>query len=270
MLQQTVFKRNIGQKSFGDNLPLPNTIELHSLFLGLQKQMVAELTTNRENILHPGAKGDASELCWIKMLNTYLPKRYEVAKAFVIDVNGQLSEQIDIVIFDRQYSPFLFKQENVCYVPAESVYAVFEVKQDLGKDEIEYAGSKVKSVRTLHRTSSSIPHAGGLFLPRSPFNILAGILTLGAGWNPLFGSSFKSTINQLDKECRIDLGCALQFGAFEIKYKIGSRKEVNIKEQNALLFFFLYLLERLQKLGTVPAIDYTNYSNSIEFKLKEL
>ena len=112
------------------------------LFLGLQKQMIVQLSANRENIVHPGTKGDASELSWIEMLQNYLPQRYQVRKAFVLDSTGELSEQIDIVIFDRHYSPFLFNQDGALYVPAESVYAVIEVKQDLNKEQIEYAGSK--------------------------------------------------------------------------------------------------------------------------------
>ena len=54
-------------------------IDLHSLFGNLQKQMIAQLTANREIIIHPGTKGDATELCWIQMLEQYLPRRYSVA-----------------------------------------------------------------------------------------------------------------------------------------------------------------------------------------------
>ena len=73
---------------------------------------------------------------WLEMLNTYLPERYKADSAFVMDHRGRLSEQIDVVIYDRQYSPLLFKQDGVLYVPAESVYAVFDVKQDMRRQHI--------------------------------------------------------------------------------------------------------------------------------------
>ena len=241
-----------------------NTTDLRALFSGLQDQMVAKLTTNRAAILHPGAKGDATELCWIEMLNAYLPKRYEAAKAFVLDADGKLSEQIDIVIFDRQYSPFLFNQNGACYVPAESVYVLLEVKQDLDKENIEYAGSKAASVRRLRRTSGPIPHAGGVFEPRRLFPILAGVLTLGSTWSPAFGGSFKSTVTQLSTDKRLDLGCALQFGAFDIRYVDGSDPEIEIDEKNSLIFFFLRLLSKLQALGTVPAIEIQEYAKCLK------
>lgn len=225
--------------------------------------MIAKLTTNRENIIHPGSKGDATELCWIEMLNSYLPKRYQAAKAFVLDANGQLSEQLDVVIFDRQYSPFLFNQSGTCYIPAESVYAVFEVKQDLGKKEIEYAGSKAASVRCLQRTSGPIPHAGGKHPPRPLFEILAGVLTLSATWKPLFGSSFDLAVKSLSRQQRIDLGCALQFGAFDLRYVKDGKPRIEKNEKDPLIFFFLHLLSRLQELATVPAIVITEYAKSL-------
>ncbi len=250
---------------------MPNTtstrIKLRSLFLGLQKQMIAKLSTTRENISHPGTKGDAAELSWIEMLNSYLPKRYQVAKAFVLDVSGQLSEQIDIVIFDRQYSPFLFNQNGAMYVPAESVYGVIEVKQDINKDAIEYGGSKAASVKRLHRTSAPIPHAGGTYSPKKHFEILAGIVTLGSSWDPPLGSNLESTIAGLSYQERIDLGCALQFGAFEVTYPDKAKPVIEKSEEDdSLIFFFLHLLYSLQKLGTAPALDIAEYAKSLRTK----
>jgi hypothetical protein len=238
-------------------------VELNTLFLRLQEQMIAKLTTNR-TIMHPGTKGDATELCWLEMLNTYLPKRYQAAKAFVLDADGNLSDQIDIVIFDRQYSPFLFNQNGACYVPAESVYAALEVKQDLNKENMEYAGSKAASVRCLRRTSGPIPHAGGTFEPRKLFPIMAGVVTLGNTWKPPFGESFETVISQLEVQKRIDLGCALQSGAFDVQYIGGNKSKIKRDEKNTLIFFFLQLLSRLQSMGTVPAIEIDEYAKSLK------
>ena len=66
------------------------------------------------------------------MLKKHLPSRYQVEKAFIVDINGELSEQIDIVIFDHHYCPLLFNLDGAVYIPAESVYAVLKpiVKQE--------------------------------------------------------------------------------------------------------------------------------------------
>ncbi len=233
-------------------------VDLRSIFLNLQEQMISKLSTNRKTILHPGTKGDASELNWIEMLNSYLPQRYKVDKAFVLDSDGHLSDQIDLVIYDRQYSPFLFNQDGALYIPSESVYAVFEIKQSINKNVIEYAGNKIESVRRLKRTSKHIYHAGGIEKPKKPFKILAGVLTLTSDWTQPLGSNFKKSIVALDIIQRINMGCVLQGGGFELKYK----KKVNVEISEAddsLIFFFLRLMERLQELGTVPALDVSRY-----------
>ena len=53
-----------------------NKINIAELFTGLQMQMLAQLNTNREFILHPGSKGDSLEDVWIEWLRKYLPNRY--------------------------------------------------------------------------------------------------------------------------------------------------------------------------------------------------
>ena len=55
---------------------------------------------------HTVIKGDASENVWIELLASYLPKRYSVERATVVDSLGNFSDQLDVVVFDRQYSPF--------------------------------------------------------------------------------------------------------------------------------------------------------------------
>ena len=106
-----------------------------------------------QSFAHPGTKGDASENAWLDLLSTYLPQRYQAAKAHVVDSRGTFSDQIDVVVYDRQYSPFIFRYEAQTIIPAESVYAVFEAKQTLNAEHVRYARAKVATVRQLHRTS---------------------------------------------------------------------------------------------------------------------
>ena len=99
-------------------------IDLKDLFYDLQKQMIAKLSTNRSAISHPGTKGDASELNWIQWLKDYLPKRYCVDKAFIIDCDNNISDQIDVVIYDQQYTPFAFNQDSVIYTSRKRICSI--------------------------------------------------------------------------------------------------------------------------------------------------
>lgn len=121
------------------------------------------------------------------MLNRYLPKRYLAGKAHVVDSKGAFSEQIDVVVFDRQYSPFIFDFESEAVIPAESVYAAFEAKQSINARLVEYAHKKLSSVRKLHRTSLPIPSASGTLPAKLPVPIIGRILTFESDWNPPLG-----------------------------------------------------------------------------------
>jgi hypothetical protein len=259
--------------------------------------MILTLRVAKENVSHKTIVGEATELCWLEMLQTYLPKRYQAAKAMVLDSRGQTSDQIDIVIFDRQYSPFLFESKGVTYVPAESVYCVIEVKQHLFRNTIIEAGWKAASVRRLHRTSAPIPHAGGLYKARGLFPILGGLVALDALREEGLAAGLPEWIKELDEQCRLDLGCALKATAFEVQYgqirdsksETGpeTHKRQNSKQkiqddkaqddekggmgpliktsgrEEALISFFLSLLERLQGLATVPAMIFGEYKKAL-------
>lgn len=267
-------------------------IDLKELFCGLQKQMLASLNVDREFIGHPGNKGDASEQRWIEFLRTYLPDRYKVDKAIVIDSTGNVSEQMDIVIYDAIYTPFIFNLDGFMYIPAESVYAVFEVKQDV-KGYIDYAARKVESVRKLKRTSMEMVASGKRTPARPLTKIIGGILTTTCSYSG--HDTIKKQLKEL-KGCKtLDLGCMCDTGSFYVDYsetipadtnpykdvkenrkyieKIYESREVNeikFSDKDVSLFtFFLQLVSYLKSIGTVPAIDINAYLKAIGAKIDE-
>ena len=237
---------------------------LEDVFLGLQKEIANELSTNRMHIDHPVAKGATTEFKWIETLRNYLPNRYSVDKGFIIDSKGNLSDEIDLIIYDRQYSPFLFNRTTTLFIPAESVYAILEIKQELNKQNLKYAGKKATSVRKPYRTSAPVPFVEGKYECKPLHKIIAGILTLNNSWKDPFGRVFFSSIKTLKEKEQIDIGCVLEAGAFEIEYYSGKiEKHSVIPKEKALIFFFLKLLSKLQNIGTCPAIDINSYSKDI-------
>jgi len=231
---------------------------LRGAFGQLGNRMLADLGLS-DYIDHSGPKGRNAELNWRRMLRNFLPERYQVDEAFVVDVHGVVSEQQDIVIYDRQYSPLLFKHRGALYVPAESVYGVFEVKPHLDRAYMTYAGAKVASVRRLQRTSSGIVHAGGTYAPVTPKRIIGGVLARRIDWAVPFEAKLEDSLDSLENLNQIDLGIGLAHGAFD--YRPGTAQDrdggglIVQSGSDALLFFALRLFRRLQRLGTVPAID---------------
>ena len=173
-----------------------------------------------------------------------------------MDSKGNFSQQMDVVIFDRQYSPFIFKYEGEIIIPAESVYAVFEAKQTINLELVKYAQEKINSVRQLYRTSLPIPRAGGIYPAKPPIQILGGILTFESDWSPGMGESLRSAL-LLDKGC-LNLGCIAAHGYFDYNEKT---EVYEIIEGNKPATAFLFkLISQLQFSGTVPMIDVLAYS----------
>jgi hypothetical protein len=229
---------------------------LSQLLGGLHDDIEQRLAIARKSFSHPGTKGNASENVWLEMLQTYLPQRYQAASAHIVDSQGKFSDQIDVVIFDRQYSPFIFKFQGQVIVPAESVYAVFEAKQVINAGQVSYAQDKVQSVRKLSRTSLPIPHAGGTYPPKPLPYILAGLLTFESDWSPAMGEPLLSALGQ-ETERRLDLGCVAAHGVFG--YDESGAYTLNLKGKPAT-DFLLELIARLQTSGTVPMIDIRAYA----------
>lgn len=267
-------------------------VDLRELFHGLQEQMLASLYVNREFIKHAPSKGDATEQHWIEFLRTYLPDRYRVDKAIVIDSTGNVSDQMDVVIYDAIYTPFIFKQDGFMYIPAESVYAVFEVKQDV-EGNIEYAARKIESVRKLKRTSIGMVASGKTAAARPLTKIIGGILTTTSSYSG--NDTVKAQLKNLKGLQTLDLGCLCDTGSFYVDYNeiepegisptssiddnrkyirqvYESRevKEVKFSDKDVSLFtFFLQLVNYLKFIGTVPAIDINAYLKAIHAEIDE-
>jgi hypothetical protein len=182
----------------------------------------------------------------------------------VIDSRGECSDQIDIIIYDRQYSPLLFNQSGQLYVAAEGVYGILEVKQDLTLEHIRYAGGKAASVRRLQRTSAPIPSAEGNYPARSLPRIVAGILAYESTWSPPFGRPLSEALGGLPLESRLDIGCALLHGAFECRYEATPVDMTVVDGKRSLVQFMMRLLKQLQALATAPAIDYDAYLDGLD------
>lgn len=204
----------------------------------------------------------------------------------MIDSKGDVSEQMDVVIYDALYTPFIFNRDGFKYIPAESVYAVFEVKQDV-KGNIEYTAKKVESVRKLKRTSIDMV-ASGRHTPAAPLTkIIGGILATTSSYTNR--DTIKEQLKKLTGYQTLDLGCMCDSGSFYVDYT-GEKstnpnttngieekrrsieqvyanreaQEIRFSDKDVSLFtFFLQLVSYLKSIGTVPAIDINAYLEAI-------
>ncbi|WP_374345548.1 DUF6602 domain-containing protein [Phenylobacterium sp.] len=231
-------------------------LSLADLLGHLHERVRGRLDEARQALAHPVAKGDASEKVWTDLFNTFLPMRYRAARAHVIDSKGQSSLQIDVAVYDRQYTPLIFELQGELVIPAESIYGVFEAKQEINAANIKAAHEKAASVRRLHQTSAPISSMGKELPGRPPFQPLAGILALGSAWKPPLGDALMEHLAAADADHHLDLGCVAGHGYFTLD----GGKHTCVDHDKATTGFLFELIARLQALGTVPAIDVRAYA----------
>lgn len=223
---------------------------------GLHARVEQDLRLARSLLGHSSAMGEASQNVWIKLFENYLPERYRSRSASIVDSDGNFSDQIDVVIYDRQYSPFLLHADGQVVIPIEAVYAVFEAKQELRIQFVQYAQKKIASVRCLNRTSVKIPTISGVFV-KKPQPILGGFLALDPGKRTTLAGALLTTLQGDQGDGRLDLGCIAALGTFGCD---GADCTTAAEDKHAATSFLLELMSRLQACGTVPAIDYRAYA----------
>ena len=114
----------------------------------------------------PGTKGESREKAVRDKLVQLLPSGIGVGSGFVIDSHGNVSSQIDIILYEDGLCPVfrLNESKESSFYPCEGVFAVGEVKSTIGTREVEDIIAKVTSVRKLERFARPDP-AGVAFRP---------------------------------------------------------------------------------------------------------
>ena len=101
----------------------------------------------------PGTKGASREKAVRDKLRQLLPSGIGVGTGFVIDSQGNVSLQQDIVLYEDGICPVfrLNESSDAAFYPCEGVFAVGEVKSTIGTKEAQDIIEKVASVRRLNR-----------------------------------------------------------------------------------------------------------------------
>lgn len=225
---------------------------------GILKQ---KLDLSVHSVPHDPTMGAVNEAHFIELLKRYLPIRYSVGSGIILDSKGKTSDQIDVVIYDQIYTPILLDQHQHHFIPAEAVYAIFEVKQEINKERLEYAANKANSVRKLERTKIPIRSISGEMIePGVHPDIISGIIASRIGWVDKFGGNpFKKCYGTLKDNRSINCGLAVSGAYFD---NFNTNQEITIKYGETCTAYFLFrLLQQLQRFGNVIPVDWNIYAD---------
>ena len=118
---------------------------------GAQAKLKAEIDQIRASIPHSAEIGSSIEKCIRSALQEVLPGKIGVADGFVIDSEGRVSKQMDIVLFDKLGTPIISSNEGARVFPVETTYACGEIKTQLNASTLQDTFEKCSSYKNLSR-----------------------------------------------------------------------------------------------------------------------
>jgi Domain of unknown function (DUF6602) len=141
--------------------------------------MSAKLELIREKYRHSGNKGSGVEQEVRAFLREWFPRTYQIGHGEVIDTNGLISGQLDVVV-TNEHHPSIQEEAGAAQFMIEGVACAAEVKTTLTSDELRKAivsCEKFKELTTLFKPEDTVSVCGPADLQRyvmkRPFFVFA-------------------------------------------------------------------------------------------------
>jgi len=159
---------------------------LEQYYKAIFGQIQSEVKYINNLITHPGEKGKLNENVLIELLKKFLPSKYSIGSGFVIDGEGRISKQFDIIIYDNFYNSSFLAQKTIGLFPIEIVYLVIQVKTSLTHKEIKSSIKNLESLKILKFNSEhiAVPEIKEIFEPSSLYGASRAIESFDINGNP--------------------------------------------------------------------------------------
>ena len=117
-------------------------------YLKMEKELVTQLNYNVTN--QQLTAGTYREEIWADFFRRIVPKKFNIERSvFIIDSNENISNEVDIAIYDEQYTPYIFNYGLIKFIPIEAVAAVVQCKsRSLDKDDLLNWTNSIKNLQT--------------------------------------------------------------------------------------------------------------------------
>jgi hypothetical protein len=128
-------------------------VDIRENYRKLEREIVTQL--NYEVGIHQLTTGTNREYIWEDFFRRIIPKKFNIERSvFIIDSNNNCSNEVDIAIYDEQYTPYIFNYGVIKFIPIEAVAAVVQCKsRNLDKGVLT---KWVKSIKRLKTSNDSV------------------------------------------------------------------------------------------------------------------
>lgn len=103
--------------------------KIYTNYKSIEKSIVDQLLLEVPN--HYLTQGTYRETVWKSLFEQIIPKKFCIDQGiFIIDSDGNISDEVDLAIFDEQYTPYIFNYGKIKFIPIEAVAVVIQCKSD--------------------------------------------------------------------------------------------------------------------------------------------
>jgi hypothetical protein len=200
------------------NNPKNVICEIINNYKKLEESIVSQLFLSVSN--HQLTAGISREKIWKSLFEQIIPKKFVIDQGiFIIDSNGEISREVDLAVFDEQYTPYIFNYGHIRFIPIEAVAVVIQCKsKSVGNSLKDWVSSidKLKTnTQSIVRIASTVldnkiknPEGGNQTKTQTatrPIKILCHL----SGWNNQYSALFDINIiaNECPKCLKIMSGC---------------------------------------------------------------
>lgn len=187
-----------------------------SLFASAARMLNAEFQRAKADVPHYGERGEELEQILIGWLNKHLPGRFKAGTGFILDDQGNITPQTDVIIFDAFNNPLLRHSEKSFIVESDAAAVAIEVKSKLTKDGFDDAAAKIEKVKSLCKCPISdfdlLPPGVDKIVQRQTMGILfayeseVSLETVGKWWAEAFQQRPGYNGRHIDFICILEKG----------------------------------------------------------------
>ena len=260
----------------------PGSFDLRAKFRAVSAALRANYEALGVGGDHRYEKGIRKEDLLCEFLARHLPAKYGVARGEIVAASGGMSRQIDVVIYDAFHAPLLQDSPVSRVFPAESVYAVIELKPLLHLTGLREAIETISSAKALPRSAIVEQHGGHRILhgPRENPPYFAAVFalqssTLATHIVPQLAELHRHLPleQHIDCVCSLDRGLVYHFLPHPDLRRLnqwvptvlreGARLGYYDSADPALLLFYLFLLYQLNAKELFPP-DLLQYVRGVD------
>lgn len=116
--------------------------------------MLIDFNDISSQVTHRGSKGRIREREVIKeYLEKYLPGNIGIANGECISTDGTVSPECDIILYEKNTTPYLIHTDGYQVFPIECVYGVIEIKSKLDKAQLKDSINKITKIKSMPKTA---------------------------------------------------------------------------------------------------------------------